>query len=315
MEGPRNPIPAESNSDHHVEMEAYVASRAWRSVFLMAFFISSALSIPSLKWLRELRPENCISTHSLVVPNGDDAFDGVLHNHQSPVKRPNFFLIILRLMRKPKFWVLAILSPCLTLIRETLATWTQVLLVDLLGITDSSAAMMSLIFPLFGTVSTLLGGWAIDKSTPFRRGFIPVFCLFFLTIALAMTAHVATYGGNNQHPFGIGFLIMLLSLALMAPFSFVDGLFILSLVGKSGQGIAVGLINCIGYIGAIMAGHAMGSLAESSGWGAVFNLLTTISLCSCVLASLYWWFDLKELNSGGGRAERLRSVDAEPTVL
>lgn len=48
----------------------------------------------------------------------------------------------------PQFTLLFLLSPILTLIRETFITWTAVLLSDTMNMKDSDAAMMSTIFPV-----------------------------------------------------------------------------------------------------------------------------------------------------------------------
>lgn len=201
------------------------------------------------------------------------------------------------------------MSPCLTLIRETFISWTAVFLSDTLKIKDGDAAMLSMLIPLFGTFSTLLGGWAVDRVRPARRGLIPVICLAVLMMTLLFSIQFIPTGlkkavaPSPREIFQVCFLLSIISLSLMAPFSFVDGLFVLSLAGKHGPGLAVGIINAVGYTGAILAGHEMGSIAQNLGWQHVFRVLASISAASFSLSLVYWWLDLKELRRYRSRSK------------
>jgi sugar phosphate permease len=135
------------------------ASHAWRCVFIISMIMAVLLSLPSLIWLENARtaPQKAINTQTTKNPS-------------MRVRQIRFTLA--KLFRKPKFWILIIMAPCLALIRETFISWTALYFTDALGMNPSDAAFMTLIFPLFGTVSTLLGGWAIDSMGPHKRGFV-----------------------------------------------------------------------------------------------------------------------------------------------
>jgi sugar phosphate permease len=86
----------------------------------------------------------------------------------------------------------------LTLIRETFASWAAVYLAVTLRLKDSDAAMLSMFFPLFGTFSTVAGGWAVDRSSPGRRGLIPVVCLAGLTMLLMSSTFFMTESSSKE---------------------------------------------------------------------------------------------------------------------
>ncbi len=251
------------------------AGSAWRSIFQISIVIALLMIIPALKWLKSQPSQALLDDTEDYHKEYKDSSASVDKNTQLS----GFQLTIRRLLRLPKFWTLLVLAPCLALMRETFISWTAVYFSDVLNLSTSDAAMMSMFFPLFGTFSTLLGGWLIDWVSPARRGLVPVLFIFSLTVCLGVGSALTTIhevlGVSSAWATSTAVLLLsCMAFSLLAPFSFVDGIFVLSLAGKSGAGVAVGILSSFGYTGAILAGHSMGSIADRQGWGMVLLTLT-----------------------------------------
>lgn len=258
------------------------ADRAWRAIFLISAFCTSLLTLPTLLHLKNTPPH-----HYMIQSKCDNDLDAESRSRVQGVWG---------LLRIPKFWILLCLAPGLTLIRETFITWTATFLVDELNLREGDAVVLSLLFPLFGTFSTLIGGYLIDHLSNLKRAMVPIAFMVLLTVTLSFfsavtSTFVSTSGIVLWQVQVTSCFLSVVALALMAPFSFVDGIFVLSLAGKESAGIAIGIINAVGYVGAILAGHQMGSLAELHGWANVLLLLSIISFFCTLLFAFYLYLE------------------------
>ena len=205
--------------------------------------------------------------------------------------------LLVPLAKSPKFWSLVILSALLTLIRETFNSWTPIYLTEELLMSDGDAATASMVFPLAGTFSALLGGYLVDRIPGAWRGAIPLVFLVFLSINLAgLAAFAEYYQGEGTWAIVLAlFLIGMTAMFLIAPYSFLDGVFTLELAGKQGCAATASIINGAGYIGAILSGVVTGVAADGSGWSLVFVILTVMAIISMGFQALYWVFDLRDM--------------------
>ena len=62
----------------------------------------------------------------------------------------------------------------------------------------------------------------------------------------------------------------------------------LDLGGKQGASTAAGLIDGAGYLGAILSGYGIGSLAERYGWQKAFISLAAVAGITTVATVVYW---------------------------
>ena len=298
------------------------SATVWHGVFWVSIVCAIALILPAFFWLRNSPQSIGLSLdgshqRSSADPLEMSRFDDVVNidssePHQINTAKPTGPQTVKFLLQQPKFYCLLLCAPCLTLIRETISTWSVVFFLDTIpSLSDSTAAILSLLFPLFGTLSTLLGGWTMDWLTHTGRAdfrpHIPVVMLMCLTISLLV---LAGGSGESATPFSAGMLISSCAFFLMAPYSFIEGLFILSLTPHN-PGIAVGLINSVGYVGAILAGHEVGAMASWDGWGwhRVWLVMAGVSLVTVVGMSGFAWVEMKErLGAGGANAAAYRQL-------
>ncbi|KAL7749041.1 hypothetical protein RI367_005692 [Sorochytrium milnesiophthora] len=231
------------------------------------------------------------------------------------VKRPSPMTVLKLfgpLLRQPKYYLLILQSPIFTWTREVFNTWVVMYLYETFKMTQGNASVVSLVFPLLGTVSTLGGGFLIDYIPRRRKFLLHLILVVLTTFTLSLFARVSVHQPspvkvpNAPHPadgaldshsdmFWAVCLIGLCALFSTAPTSFVDGVFAMEVAGRDNPGLAIGTIHCAGYIGAIASGHYVGHVVETSGWGHLFAMMCAASAVNTILSAALWYVDIRQL--------------------
>ncbi|KAI9142359.1 major facilitator superfamily domain-containing protein [Paraphysoderma sedebokerense] len=218
------------------------------------------------------------------------------------------------LYTNPKFYLLLALAPNTTFIRETFSDWLAVYLVEVFSLQESTAAVATLAFPAFGTISMLYGGFHFDRTSPPRRALLASFylvltlCFLVPLTLLTPSLKLSLYGGFVTAIT----LVSIVSLFLYAPASFVDGAFALSVGGKDMSGLTVGMVDMMACVGGIFAGNIAGKLVENGddgnggqkenihGWQFMLGILSMANAVGIFLMLVYWRFDSKEYAKKSG---------------
>ncbi|MGL4422001.1 MAG: MFS transporter [Gemmataceae bacterium] len=185
------------------------------------------------------------------------------------------------------FWLVCAMNVGLTLLRETFNFWNPTYLNEVVKLSPGVAGMTSLIFPLAGAFSSLLGGWLVDRSAG-RYSAIIIPCMIGLCIVLAAIAllPISTMSLTFRAPVALG-LLALAALFLIAPYTFCSGVLALRLGGQRGGAASAGIIDTAGYLGATLAGSGIGRIADAFGWSAVFGTLAVVALLTAIVAGFY----------------------------
>jgi sugar phosphate permease len=175
------------------------------------------------------------------------------------------------LIKHPDFWIPVIMYIGMTFVRETVLSWTSVILADVYRAADGTAGTLSLVVPLFGAVAALLGGFVTDKID--KKWHIWGMCAHMSMLIVSLTSLVI----QLRSPFpdivlGLG-LISAIAFFLEGPYTFIDGVYSLKMGGKSSGGVIVGVVQALGYCGGIAAGSLTGGIVDSLGWAALFQVL------------------------------------------
>jgi OPA family glycerol-3-phosphate transporter-like MFS transporter len=72
---------------------------------------------------------------------------------------------------------------------------------------------------------------------------------------------------------------------LLGPYSYLGGAFALDFGGKQGSALSSGLIDGVGYAGAVLAGYAVARVQTEFSWRVVFEGLAIVSLIAAVGAA------------------------------
>lgn len=187
-------------------------------------------------------------------------------------------------LRSPSFLLVLILSFGLTIVRDAFGEWLPLYLTEAAGLSPGHASMWATLFPIFGAVSILGVGWCSDRLLSRRRGGLIATLVTLAAAALAALSHVGA-GSSPLLPVALSALVALLTIG---PYSLLGGAIALDLGGRRGSATASGLVDGVGYVGGIVSGLGIGSVAQRLGWGAAFYLLAGIAAVTALAAMAYW---------------------------
>ena len=241
----------------------------WRQVFLIASISAFLL---------------CMISWSLIRNTGNSFYTDLYKRTTQPKPKVSTLTTLATLVRMPKFWILIVLAMGITFIREAILTWGSVFLAEYVGIDYAQAAVLTLFFPFVGSLGSLSGGFILDRVQKRNRGFVLVSFLSMLSFIMLL-ASIST----KPSPFSATLFLGFVAFALMAPFAYIESIFPLELIeGNSNTGITLGIVSFCGYLGAILAGHEVGFLAQTLGWPFVLQCIFSVSLV-CLAFGVAWW--------------------------
>ena len=248
----------------------------WQAVFLFSAAILGVIALVNMVTLKS-SPQELGFASTAVNPNN-------LFGQDGDATRPKDVRDLLGpLLRSRSFWIVMFLSAGMTLIRQSFTFWTPTFLVEVAGMSNSSAAQYSLLYPLVGGFSVLFAGHASDRWTAGRRGLVMTLVLAPLVPTLLVMGTLETTGALVPL-----LLVSASAFMLIGPYSFLSGAMALDLGGKKGSSTAAGFIDGAGYAGAILSGWAVGWVAQHFGWNWVFIALAIVAALTLVAAIVYW---------------------------
>jgi sugar phosphate permease len=202
---------------------------------------------------------------------------------------------LLPLARSRAFVLVCLLSLGCTIVRETFNSWTPVYLRDYLGYSTSNAAGMSAIFPAVGAVSVVATGWLSDRLGVNGRSLL-------LFLGLGATAAVLLVL-MSMHSSSRGALLPLVAIGtiafcLLGPYSYLGGAFALDFGGKQAAAVSSGIIDGVGYLGAVVAGDSVARVAVAFGWQGVFVSLSAVSAVAALGAGYLYFLSARASATG-----------------
>lgn len=266
------------------------AGFGWRGVFLAAAGTLGLLLLLNLLLLKETPedrgfPEPQANPANLFGKEGENPKPGSLAS------------LLGTFARSPAFWLVCLLSLGVTTLRETFNLWTPTYFTQAVGLTVADAAHKSALFPFFGGLSVLLAGFLGDRLGKNGRAAIIFYGLLLTTGALAVLAF-GRLGGARVAPV---VLVALVGFVMIGPYSYFAGAISLDFGGKHGSATASGLIDCVGYLGGVLAGNSVAGISVVWEWKGAFAALAAVALLSSVAAGVYL---LQLRRQAGGSGEQ-----------
>jgi sugar phosphate permease len=249
----------------------------WQALFYFAAAVTGVLYLANLCFLRESRAE---TGHDEAQPNPLNLFA------ESAARPQGFGALLLPLLRSKAFLLVCLLSLGCTIIRETFNTWTPVYLRDYLGYTMGNAAGMSAVFPAVGAVSVVVTGWLSDRIGINGRSLLLFLGLAATAAALMLLMSMRSSTSAATLPL---LMIGIIAFCLLGPYSYLGGAFAMDFGGKRASAMSSGIIDGIGYLGAVVAGDSVARISVAFGWRGVFIALAAVSgLAAIGAACLYF---------------------------
>jgi sugar phosphate permease len=258
----------------------------WRPLFYLAAGVAGLMLIANWVFLRESRMQ---AGYEEAKPNPLNLFAA----SETPPARLRD--ILLPLVRSRAFVLVCLLSLGCTIVRETFNAWTPVYLRDYLGYSMSNAAGMSAIFPAVGAVSVVATGWLSDRLGVNGRSL-----LLFLGLGATAAALLVLM---SMHSSSSGALLPLLAIGtiafcLLGPYSYLGGAFALDFGGKQASAVSSGIIDGVGYLGAVVAGDSVARVSVAFGWQGVFVSLSAVSALAALGAAYLYFLSARASSSG-----------------
>ncbi len=258
----------------------------WQTLFHYAAGVAGICFIANWLLLRESRID---AGHSEAKTNPLNLFA------DSEARVQGVRALLLPLLRSRSFLTVCALSLGCTIIRETFNFWTPVYLRDYLGYPAGKAAGMSAVFPAVGAVSVLVSGWLSDRLGANGRAVILLAGLTATVGALLLlTAMPASAAGTVLPPLALGTI----AFCLLGPYSYLGGAFALDFGGKQASAASSGIIDGIGYLGAVAAGDSVARLSVAFGWQGVFVTLAGVSSLAALAAGYLYFLSSKATREG-----------------
>ena len=251
------------------------AGFGWRGLFVAAAGTLAVLLLLNLALLRE-------SPGRLGFPE-PQANPANLFGAEGQTSKPAGPRAILgTLARSPAFWIVCLLSLGVTILRETFNLWTPTYFTQAVGLTAADAAHKSALFPFFGGVSVLLGGFVSDRLG--RKGRAQI---IFYGLLLTVGALLALAFGNFGSSLMPVVLVAVVAFVMIGPYSYLGGAISLDFGGKQGSATASGVIDGVGYLGGVLAGNSVAGISVVWGWKGAFVALAVVAFLSSVAAGIY----------------------------
>lgn len=249
----------------------------WRGVFWTAGGVLATLLLINMPLVKESPrelglPEPEVNPANLFRQAGD------LHTPRSVGALLGAF------GRSRVFWLVCVLSLGMTIVRETFNLWTPTYFTQALGLSNADAAGKSALFPLFGGISVLLSGFLSDRMGRSGRAGI-ILCGMVLAGAALLILGLANFSGTPGWPVA---LVALVAFLIIGPYAYLGGAIALDFGGKQGSGTASGLIDGVGYLGGVLAGSSVASVAVAWGWKGAFTALAAVTWLASIAAALYF---------------------------
>ncbi|HEY1889083.1 MAG TPA: MFS transporter [Steroidobacteraceae bacterium] len=236
----------------------------WRSLFVLGATVCGTMFIATFVFLRESR---VAAGHDDTVANPLNVFA------HSPTTQTTVSQRLGSLMRSPAFLMVCMLSLVCTAVRETFNDWTPMYMRDFVHLSMSDAAALSAIFPGVGAVSVLVTGWLGDRLGDTGRSLLLFVGLMATAVALFLMATLRGNGADTRLPI---VLIGTVAFCLLGPYAYLGGAMALDFGGKAAAALASGIIDGVGYLGAVFAGVGGAKLAVTFGWQGLFTALAVI---------------------------------------
>jgi sugar phosphate permease len=258
----------------------------WQALFYYAAGVTALILIANLVFLRESR---AAAGFTEAKPNPMSLFA------ETESRPANIAALLRPLFRSRAFLVVCALSLGCTIIRETFNIWTPLYLKDFLGYSTSKAASMSALFPGVGAVSVLASGWLSDRLGANGRAVILFAGLSATVAALALLMSARPDAPGSLLPLiGIGAI----AFCLLGPYSYLGGAFALDFGGKQASAVSSGIIDGVGYLGAVAAGDSVARISVTFGWRGVFVALSVVSAAAAAGAGYLCYLSAKAARAG-----------------
>ncbi|MDI3285242.1 MFS transporter [Polyangium sp. 15x6] len=182
-----------------------------------------------------------------------------------------------RVLRNPTVWFYGASYFGMKLIRYSILFWLPFYLTTALHYTKTGAGYMSISFEVGGVLGTITMGAISDRYRHIPRSRFAAAWLVLLAGAIFLYAQLGATGTVTN------FVVMALVGALLfGPDSLISGAAAQDAGGKYAAATALGVVNGVGSIGAILQEYVTRGVSERYGWDKLFYVFVALAVFSAV---------------------------------
>jgi OPA family sugar phosphate sensor protein UhpC-like MFS transporter len=196
--------------------------------------------------------------------------------------RGHSWAAIWHVLTSTEIWLLAFAYLPVKLARYSLEFWGPQYVAESLGSSAFASTLVAAWLPIGGFVGVIASGYVSDKLFQSRRAPVVIISL----CAAAALLLIGRYHVSNVWTMRVFFFFV--GLFLYGPDSLLAGTAAIDFGLKSGTGAAVGFINGIGSVGAVLGGYLPGVITTSTDWSALFVVSLIGLIASAVLLTPLW---------------------------
>ena len=251
----------------------------WRIAFLVPAGLFAIVGVIFFVYIRNAPEDVGLPT----IEAEDDSEDKLSVNGQRTIGQN-----VLRTLRNPYIWIIALAFFFLDLNRYGFVNWLPQFLAESgesigIGGFGFKEVMKRIIHPLAGSAGAITAGWATDRFFQGRRA--PVIAM--LLVVLGISSIIFPYLDPNNSGLVI-FVIAVIGFCTYGPHILMVGHAAQDFGKKSGAAGAAGFIDGMGYIGASLAGGGAGVMIMRYGYEFTFVFFGLAAILGALLVCLIW---------------------------
>ena len=178
-------------------------------------------------------------------------------------------------------FTLALCGIATNLIKDGLGTWIPSILKKMYELDNSLSIILTLALPI---VSIFGNAFAVFMHKRISD-FVYQCALMFFASGIIIAAVIGAVSLNSFVLTLVGFAAV--SLLVSSCNSLITSIFPLFMKGKLNSGLIAGVLNGFCYVGSTLSIYALGSVADKSGWMAVFWVLLFVCVAVVAIAAAY----------------------------
>lgn len=249
----------------------------WKRGFFAPAALLSIITVCFILFARNRPSDAGFKNHEEPIPGLDGGT-------QVDADEEDVFAIWKAVLKSKALWITGTMYFFLKMTRYAFLWWLPLYMVESAGYAEDEAGYTSVVFELAGFIGIIVAGYVSDKLMGSRR--YPVACvmLFGLAVACFIYPSLAAQKG----------LLNILGLSLIGimtfgPDALMTGAGAMDIGSQKAAGMAAGIINGIGSIGAALSPILVATVSGSRfGWDGLFPIFMIFSIIAALLMATRW---------------------------
>lgn len=242
----------------------------WRTVFLLPGILGIFMAIFLLFRLRD-------TPKSIGLPTIEDfkGIDDVTLKIDETLSMKE--IIFKKLIKNKILWLLCLANLFFYLFRMGILNWAPTFLMEFKGNSQKLAGFQTSLMDISSVCGGIFAGYISDKVLHGKRTPLCILSMLLLASMMFILLYIP-----QENKFLQSLVMSIIGVLITAP-QILVGVAATDFSSKKIAGTANGLTGSFGYLGASIAGIAIGTLAEGYGWHSAFGLIISSALVSALL--------------------------------